>query len=69
VFGGLKEHQTTIRIYNINGELVRTIHHEGPEIPEWDGCNEYGQPVASGIYFYVLKASPVLTKGKIAIIR
>ena len=69
VFGGLKEHQTTIYIYNINGELIKTLQHEGPEIPEWDGCNEYGQPVASGIYIYRITGSGEIGRGKLAIIK
>jgi subtilisin family serine protease len=44
-----------LRIYNVNGELVRTLF-EGAVTPgihayHWDGTNEYGRKVTSGIYF------------------
>lgn len=46
----------TIAIYNILGERVKTLtkHHAHPagrHHVEWDGTNEAGQPVGSGIYF------------------
>lgn len=48
-----------IDIYNVNGEKVKSLF-EG-ELPEgineklWDGKNEQGKTVASGIYFYKVK--------------
>ena len=60
-----------IRIYNIAGELVRQgLKSDSQGICEWDGDNDFSQPVASGIYIYYIedgKNKPV--KGKIAIIR
>ncbi len=56
----------TIHIYTANGELVRTLalgyQSPGPyqsrsQAAYWDGKNELGEPVASGIYFYTLFAS------------
>ncbi|MBC8526508.1 MAG: CapA family protein [Candidatus Cloacimonetes bacterium] len=45
-----------IRIYNIKGQLVRTFRIPNPEsrIPNivWDGKDENGNIVSSGIYFY-----------------
>jgi|GEM_PF-890200 len=52
--------QTSLRIYNVLGEVVRTlvdesmapgVHHE-----VWDGRDDHGNRVASGIYFYRLRA-------------
>ena len=52
-------------IYALNGELVRTLdlghQHAGTyqsrsQAAYWDGHNEVGEPVASGVYFYTLTA-------------
>lgn len=48
-----------IRIYNIKGELVRTIakdsFEKGYHFIEWDGLNMYEKEVSNGIYFYTLQ--------------
>ncbi|MDE0682207.1 MAG: dockerin type I domain-containing protein [Candidatus Poribacteria bacterium] len=53
----------TIRIYATSGELVRTLalghqsagtYQSHSQAAYWDGKNEFGEPVASGIYFYAL---------------
>lgn len=51
----------TIRIYNVAGELVRELQHEGagslaPSIERWDLLNTYQQLVAPGLYFYYVEA-------------
>ena len=52
-----------IRIYATNGALVRVldlghqaagIHRDRNRAAYWDGKNEAGEPVASGVYFYTL---------------
>ncbi len=67
----------TIYIYNITGELVRTLN-EDEEIETgvvsatatWDCKNEAGENVASGIYLYVVQTSNNTKVGKkIAIIK
>jgi hypothetical protein len=50
---------TTLKIYNVLGEVVRTLVDE-PRSPGiyyqvWDGKDDQGNEVASGIYFYRLK--------------
>ena len=54
-----------LRIYSANGTLVRTlalgyqsagIYQDRSRAVYWDGKNELGEPVASGIYFYTLTA-------------
>lgn len=46
---------TSLRIYNINGQLVRTLRDDhlpaGSHMVRWDGLDEAGTRVASGIYF------------------
>jgi hypothetical protein len=48
----------TLRVYNVAGQLVRTLANEsfdsGPHQKVWDGRNDAGQPVSSGVYFYKL---------------
>ena len=58
--------QVTIKIYDATGMLVRQLdlgylmpgrylNHENAAY--WDGKNRYGEPVASGIYFYTLSTA------------
>lgn len=50
--------QVEIAIYNVNGRVVRSLHGEqgagsrGRVV--WDGTDDAGVPVASGVYFYRL---------------
>lgn len=52
--------QVELSIYNIMGQKVRTLvsgqQTAGRHELVWDGTDEKGQPVASGIYFYQMKA-------------
>jgi flagellar hook assembly protein FlgD len=45
-----------LSIYNIRGQLVRTLvsgvpHQKGEYQVTWDGKNDSGKPVTSGVYF------------------
>jgi len=55
--------QVTLQIYNLLGQKVKTLVNEqkpaGSYRIFWDGKNEAGITVASGIYFYRLKANGV----------
>ena len=55
----------TLRIYSASGVLVRTlvlgyqpagIYQNRSRAAYWDGKNEIGEPVSSGVYFYTLSA-------------
>ncbi len=55
----------TVSIYSVAGKLVRTLTlgHQAAGLYQnrsravyWDGRNQLGEPVASGVYFYTLKA-------------
>jgi hypothetical protein len=57
---GTEAFPTTLKIYNVLGEVVRTLVDE-PKSPGvyyevWDGRDDRGNQVASGIYFYRLRA-------------
>jgi hypothetical protein len=50
----------SIRIFNITGQMVKTYagHLEaGNHTITWDGSNEQGSKVASGVYFYKADAN------------
>ena len=58
-----KDTNVTLRIYAVNGRLVRTltlgyqaagIYQGRSRAAYWDGKNAFGEPVASGVYFYTL---------------
>jgi hypothetical protein len=52
--------QVQIRIFNTLGHVVRTLVDErklaGAYSTTWDGKDDLGQPVASGLYYYQLSA-------------
>ena len=65
-----------VRIYAADGALVRTLAlgHQVAGIYEsraraayWDGKNELGEPVASGVYFYTLTAGDFTATRKMLI--
>ena len=68
----------TLRIYAANGELVRTlalghkptgIYQRQSRAAYWDGTNELGEPVASGIYFYTLSTDDFTATRKMLILK
>ena len=64
---------TTLRIYNVLGEVVRTLVDE-PRSPGiyyqvWDGKDDQGKEVASGIYFYRLKAGKFSETKKMVLLK
>ena len=59
------EAQVRIKIYGVAGRVVRTIHLgkkqaglylDKTQAAYWNGRNDAGQKVASGVYFYALEA-------------
>jgi hypothetical protein len=50
----------TLRVYDVDGRLVRkmvdAVQGPGAFSVEWEGRNDEGHPVASGVYFYRLEA-------------
>jgi hypothetical protein len=50
--------QVSLKVYNVSGALVRTLANEnrssGGHTITWDGRNDAGESVSSGVYFYKL---------------
>jgi len=50
-----KAAKVTLQIYNLKGQLVKTLISEsqskGEQLAMWEGCDEAGRHLASGIYF------------------
>ena len=68
-FGGLTA-RATIRIYTIEGVLVRTLTETGGDGGlVWDGRNERGEMVGSGIYLYRVEDEDAHREGKFAVIQ
>ena len=66
----------TLTIYAIDGTIVRTlalghqpvgIYQDKSRAAYWDGRNELGESVASGVYFYTLKAGDFTATRKMLI--
>ncbi len=71
-----KDADVTLTIYAIDGHVVRTLAfgHQPAGIYQtrnraayWDGRNAFGEPVASGIYFYTLIAGNFTATRKMVI--
>ena len=64
---------TTLKIYNILGQRVRTLVDEpkgaGTYQVIWDGKDDWGKDVASGIYFYQLTAGDYKETKKMTLVR
>jgi hypothetical protein len=51
----------TLAVYDVNGRLVRrlvdSVDGPGARSAKWEGRDDSGQPAASGVYFYRLRAA------------
>ncbi len=66
----------TVTIYSMKGTLIRTLslghqsaglYRNKSRAAYWDGKNEFGEQVASGLYFYTLTAGKFSATGKMLI--
>ena len=71
-----KDADVTLHIYAVNGTLVRTLtlghqtagmYQNRSRAAYWDGRNEFGEKVASGLYFYTLTAGDFTATRKMLI--
>ncbi len=67
------ETHVSLAIYNMTGELIRTLVSEnktaGAYTVSWNGLDNAGQKVASGIYVYRLEASGYAVSKKMAMLK
>jgi hypothetical protein len=63
----------TLRVYDVSGALVRTLANEsfdaGAHTLLWDGRNDAGQPVSSGVYFYKMIANDFTQTRKMVLLK
>jgi hypothetical protein len=73
-----QDSEVTISVYNAAGQLIRTLdlgymeagsYATKDKSAYWDGSNEAGEPVASGVYFYTLQAGSYRATRKLSIMR
>ena len=69
-----KETEITLKIYNLLGQEVKTIlnnrfHFAGPNSVSWDGTNDSGVPVSSGVYIYKFKAGDFVQSKKMILMK
>ena len=70
--------EVSLTIYAIDGYIVRrlALGHQPPGLYEnrsraayWDGRNQFGEPVASGLYFYTLTAGDFTATRRMLILK
>jgi len=63
-----------VRIYNLKGQLVRLLFHQIVDAGvatsvRWDGKDELGTAVSSGVYLYQVKGLGFTETKKMALVR
>lgn len=65
--------EIALQIYNVSGQLVRTLVQEsrpaGEHEVRWDGRNSAGQEVASGKYWYRLRSETQTLQKQMTLLR
>ena len=65
--------QVKLRIFDVRGRVVRTLVDEskgvGEHVVEWDGRDDQGRSVSSGVFTYRLEAPGFGGSKKIVILR
>jgi hypothetical protein len=68
-----REAHVELRVYNVSGRLVHTLVNEPMERKRhqvvWDGMDNAGVPVSSGIYFYRLQTADFRDTRKMVVLR
>jgi len=67
------ETTVSLRVYDMTGQVVRTLvsanRSAGTYTELWNGTNEQGVKVGSGVYFYELKAGAFSSKKKMTLLQ
>jgi len=68
-----KPGRTTLRIFDLGGRAVATLVDgeltAGPHRVEWDGRDQRGRQMASGIYYYQLRSGDSGATGRMSLIK
>jgi flagellar hook assembly protein FlgD len=68
-----REMRVQLAVYDLRGGLVKTLVSDtvGAGIHEeaWNGRDDHGRPVASGIYVVRLQAEGILQSNKVTLVR
>ena len=68
-----KQQHVTVAIYDVKGGKIRTLVEGatsvGRHVIQWDGRNDNGGQVGSGVYYYRLKAGKDILTKKLVIVR
>lgn len=73
-FNQIDNSPTTVTIYNIRGQLVRTLVNNqklspGEHMVVWDGKTNSGQPAVAGIYFYKITSGRFSSTRKMIVMK
>jgi cytochrome c peroxidase len=65
--------QVELSVYNLLGQRIRTLVNEyqssGQKTARWDGTDDAGQDVASGVYFYRIRAGELSHSRKMILMK
>jgi hypothetical protein len=72
-FSAPQSGRLTVRVYNVRGEIVRVLH-DGPVDAGagsviWNGEDQRGNPVSSGVYLYEVSGFGDRVTGKMALVK
>ena len=74
-YGLTKRGQVSLEVYSVAGQLVRTLVDEVQEsepqdyVVNWDGTDESGRALPSGVYFYKLTTDASIQTRKLVLMR
>ena len=72
VFEALASAHVSVQIYNVQGRLIKNLFDENIETGQhqtrWNGANELGHKVATGVYFSVLRSGMVTVSQKVVLV-
>ena len=72
IYYEVKEEGATIKVYSINGELVRTLEEDSTRKKDtirWYGKNDKGRVVGSGVYLVNLKLGESSKTVKVVVLK
>jgi hypothetical protein len=71
--GGNELQQTIITVYNIIGQIIKTVLDQKmtPGVHQiiWDGTDNQGRPVSSGLYLFEMRTQNVIMMGKMFLLK